>query len=80
MPALRQLVIIAIKAASPSLESLAARLKLSTSALRRYRQGNREPSAETVQHLAAELRQQATRLVRAAERLEQATTTRRNDE
>jgi transcriptional regulator with XRE-family HTH domain len=79
MPALRQLVISAIKVASPSLESLAAQLKLATSALRRYRLGDREPSADTVRSLAAALRQQASRLVQAADRLDRATIYRRSD-
>lgn len=73
MTALSRLVIGAILAASPSVESLAERLGLSTSALRRYRLGNREPSAGTVQRLASELRRQAADLVELAERLEQTT-------
>jgi transcriptional regulator with XRE-family HTH domain len=74
MPALRRLVASALRAASPSLESLAAALGLSTSALRRYRLGNRAPSADTVQRLASQLRRQATKLVRLAEMLERTTT------
>ena len=79
MPTLRDLVPNAIKATSPSLESLAARLGLSSSALRRYRLGNREPSVDTVQSLAVEMRRQASHLLRLAERLERATTNRRSD-
>ena len=79
MPALRQLVISAIRSATPSVEALAHRLGLSTSALRRYRQGNRTPSEEVVQQLASELRRQAAQLIREAERLEGATTNRRSD-
>lgn len=73
MAALNRLVIDAIRAASPSVESLAERLGLSTSALRRYRLGNREPSSETVQRLATELRRQSADLVELAERLEHTT-------
>ena len=73
MTILHQLVASAIKTASPSLESLAARLRLSTSALRRYRLGDREPSADTVRALAGEMRKQAARLERVAQRLERTT-------
>ncbi len=71
MTSLRRLIIRALDTATPSVEVIAERLGLSTSALRRYRLGNREPSPDTVRRLASELRRQARELEVMADRLEQ---------
>jgi transcriptional regulator with XRE-family HTH domain len=70
MTSLRRLIVRALQTASPSVEEIAARLGLSTSALRYYRLGKREPSADTVRDLAAVLRRQAAKLEVMAEQLE----------
>ncbi len=66
----RTLVRRAMATATPSMETLAASLGLSTSALRRYRLGNREPSREVIARLAKGLRGQARRLEALARILE----------
>jgi transcriptional regulator with XRE-family HTH domain len=68
---LQRLVLEALEAATPSMEVLADRLRLSTSALRRYRLGNRTPSPEIVRAMVGELRGQAQSLERLAEQLEE---------
>ena len=73
MATVRQLVARALRTASPSLESLAESVGLSTSALRRYRLGDRTPSPAVVHRLAGALRRQAQRLTRLADMLERTT-------
>jgi transcriptional regulator with XRE-family HTH domain len=65
-----RLVAEALEAAVLAFEELAARTGRSSSALRRYRDGNRTPSPEVLRRLAAELRRQAKRLERLAHNLE----------
>jgi transcriptional regulator with XRE-family HTH domain len=70
MPRLRTLVRRALLVASPSIEQLAKTLGYSTSALRRWRLGNREVPVEAVTRLAKMLRRQARDLERAAAELD----------
>lgn len=70
MPRLRNLVSRALRVASPSIEQLAESLGYSTSALRRWRLGNREVSPEAVGRLAKLLRRQARELERVAAELD----------
>ena len=70
MAALQSLVRRALRATTPTVEELAARLQLSTSALRRYRLGNRTPSPTVLRDLAGVLRDQAAVMVRLAGELE----------
>jgi transcriptional regulator with XRE-family HTH domain len=65
-----RLVADAVEAAALAVEELAARAGLSSSALRRYRLGDRTPSPEVLRRLAEELRSQAKRLERLAQNLE----------
>jgi transcriptional regulator with XRE-family HTH domain len=65
-----RLVADAVKAAAWPVEELADRAGVSSSALRRYRLGDRTPSPEVLRRLAAELRSQAKRLERLAHNLE----------
>jgi transcriptional regulator with XRE-family HTH domain len=73
MPRLRHLVQRALRAASPSIEQLAEQLGYSTSALRRWRLGNREVSPEVAERLAQLLRRQARALERVAAELDRHT-------
>ena len=65
-----RLVTKALEAATVSLEGLAKRAGLSSSAFRRYRYGDRTPSPEVLRRLAGQLRQQAKRLQRLAKALD----------
>jgi transcriptional regulator with XRE-family HTH domain len=65
-----RLVADALKAAALAVEELAVRAGLSSSALRRYRLGNRTPSPDVLRRLAKELRLQGKRLERLAHELE----------
>ena len=65
-----RLVAKALKAAVLAFEELAARTGRSSSALRRYRDGNRTPSPDVLRRLAKELRAQGKRLERLAHNLE----------
>ena len=60
----------AIEAAALAVEELAVRAGLSSSALRRYRLGDRTPSPDVLRRLAEELRSQAKRLERVAQNLQ----------
>ena len=60
----------ALEAAALAVEDLAARTGLSSSALRRYRLGDRTPSPDVMRRLARELRLQGKRLERLAHTLE----------
>jgi len=64
------LVTEAIEAAALAVEELAVRAGLSSSALRRYRLGDRTPSPDVLRRLAEELRSQAKRLERVAQNLQ----------
>jgi transcriptional regulator with XRE-family HTH domain len=64
------LVTEALAAAALAVEELANRAGLSSSALRRYRLGNRTPSADVLRRLATELRRQVQRLEQLAHALE----------
>lgn len=68
--ATRQRISEALTAAAPGLEELARRLGLSSSALRRYRLGDRRPSSDVLTHVAFVLREQAKDLLRLAKELE----------
>jgi len=70
MAATRRLIAEVLEAAAPSLEDWAAEARLSSSALRRYRLGNRVPSGVVISGLAGQLRRQARRLERLAGILE----------
>jgi len=59
-----------LEVATLAVEKLAASAGLSSSALRRYRLGDRTPSPEVLRRLAQELRSQAKRLERLAHNLE----------
>jgi len=65
-----RLVTEAIEAAALAVEELAVRAGLSSSALRRYRLGDRTPSPDVLRRLAEELRSQAKRLERVAQNLQ----------
>lgn len=60
----------ALATAALAVEELAAKAGLSSSALRRYRLGDRTPSPDVLRRLARELRSQAKRLERLAQNLE----------
>lgn len=68
--ATRQRISLALIAAAPGLAELARRVGLSSSALRRYRLGDRKPSNEMLGKVAAVLRAQANDLLRLAKELE----------
>lgn len=68
--ATRQRISEALTAAAPGLEELARRLGLSSSALRRYRLGDRTPSSDVLARVAIVLREQAKDLLRLAKELE----------
>lgn len=65
-----RLVADSLEAATLAVEDLANRAGLSSSALRRYRLGNRRPSPDVLRLLAKELRLQSKRLERLAHTLE----------
>jgi len=65
-----RLVAEALEAAALAVEELASRTGLSSSALRRYRLGDRTPSPDVLRRLAKELRRQGKRLARLAHTLE----------
>lgn len=71
---MRRLIAQVLEAAAPSVESWAAGAGVSSSALRRYRLGDRIPSTAVTTRLAAELRAQARRLERLAGLLEKTST------
>ena len=60
----------ALEVVTLGVEELAARAGLSSSALRRYRLGDRTPSSEVLRRLATELRRQVKRLERLARNLD----------
>jgi transcriptional regulator with XRE-family HTH domain len=70
MDRVNRLVADALEAATLAVEELAARAGLSSSALRRYRLGDRTPSSDVLRRLAGEMRRQAKRLERVAHNLE----------
>ena len=70
MDRVNRLVADALEAATLAVEELATRAGLSSSALRRYRLGDRTPSSAVLGRLAGELRQQARQLQRLAHNLE----------
>ena len=70
MERVNRLVAAAVQAAALAVEELASNTGLSSSALRRYRLGNRTPSPEVLRRLAKELRRQGKRLERLAHTLE----------
>ena len=65
-----RLVADAVNAAALPVEELARKARLSSSALRRYRLGDRTPSPDVLSRLAKELRRQGKRLERLAHTLE----------
>jgi len=65
----RQIFGNALRSATPSVEIIAARLGLSTSALRRYRLGDRAPSPSVLRALAGVLQAQARALEKSAHQL-----------
>ena len=65
-----RLVADAVATAALPVEELARRARLSSSALRRYRLGDRTPSPDVLRRLAKELRRQGKRLARLAHTLE----------
>jgi transcriptional regulator with XRE-family HTH domain len=70
MKRVNRLVAEAVEAAALPVEELAVRAGLSSSALRRYRLGDRTPSPDVLRRLARELRLQGKRLERLAHNLE----------
>jgi transcriptional regulator with XRE-family HTH domain len=60
----------ALEVSTLSLSDLAAELRISSSALRRYRLGNRSPSAASARRIARALHTRARRLEMLARRLE----------
>jgi transcriptional regulator with XRE-family HTH domain len=79
MATLRRLIGEAIETATPTVEDCAAALGLSSSALRRYRLGDRVPSADLVTRLARLLRRRAAVMVRLATELEATVTEEADD-
>lgn len=67
--ALRQLVVNALDAATPTLRDVAVHAGLTYHAVRRYRLGDRTPEVQVLQRLARALRDQARQLDRAAAQL-----------
>ena len=65
-----RLVAKALTAAAVAMEELAKRAGMSSSALRRYRLGDRAPSVDALRRLAAALRDQADQLQEVANELE----------
>ena len=72
MDAHRRLVRQAIREVTLSVETLAARLRLSSSALRKYRQGERGVPPGLLTALAGALRRHARQLVQLAVKLKRA--------
>jgi hypothetical protein len=70
MTSLRRLIGKALEVATPTVEECAAELRLSSSALRRYRLGDRTPPNSLVCRLAGLLRRRAGVMVRLAGELE----------
>ena len=70
MNRVNRLVADALEVVTLGVEELAARAGLSSSALRRYRLGDRTPSSEVLRRLATELRRQVKRLERLARNLD----------
>jgi transcriptional regulator with XRE-family HTH domain len=70
MDRVNRLVADALEVVTLGVEELAARAGLSSSALRRYRLGNRTPSSEVLHRLATELHRQVKRLERLARNLD----------
>jgi len=70
MERVNRVVADAVEAAALAVEEVAARTGLSSSALRRYRLGDRTPSPDVLSRLARELRRQGKRLERLAHTLE----------
>lgn len=73
MTSYRDLFQRAVQAATPTVETIALQLRVSSSALRRYRLGNRVPRPEIAGKLARLLRAQAQVMVRLAGQLEATT-------
>ena len=73
MRRLRLLFTRALRLATPSIEQIAAGLNVSTSAVRRWRLGNRNVSPEVTAKLAKLLRRQARNLERVAAELDRFT-------
>ena len=71
MDTLRRLLVRAIDILSPSVEEVAERLGLSSSALRRYRDGSREVPPRLARKLARLMRRRAEQLERLAARLDE---------
>ncbi len=74
MTTLRRLIARGLEAVTPTVEEIAKQLALSSSALRRYRLGNRTPPAKLVRSLARLLRARAEQLKRLAAQLDHAAT------
>jgi transcriptional regulator with XRE-family HTH domain len=70
----RQLFVDALRIATPTVEMIAARLGLSTSALRRYRLGDRTPSPGVLRGFAKVLKAQARALEKFAHQLDEEAT------
>jgi transcriptional regulator with XRE-family HTH domain len=70
MKRVSRLVADAVEAAALPVEDLAAQTGLSSSALRRYRLGDRTPTADVLRRLAKALSAQGKRLERLAHALE----------
>ena len=70
MKRVNRMVAEAVEAAALAVEELAVRAGLSSSALRRYRLGDRAPSPSALRSLARELRVQSKRLDQLAHNLE----------
>jgi transcriptional regulator with XRE-family HTH domain len=66
----RRVLAQALDAATPTLRDIARSAQLGYEALRKYRLGDRTPTAETLRQLARALRHQAQRVLRFAEHLE----------
>ncbi len=66
-----RLVADALVAAAVAMEDLARRAGMSSSALRRYRLGDRTPSSRVLQRLGGTLREQAEQLQNVADQLEE---------
>ena len=74
MTTLRRLIARALETATPTVEDIAAKLAMSSSALRRYRLGNRTPPPALVRRLVRLLHDQAQRLERLGAQLDHAVT------
>ena len=70
MDRVNRLVVDAMEAATLAVEEFATRAGLSSSALRRYRLGDRTPSSDVLRRLAGAMRRQARQLERLALNLE----------